>query len=151
MYLRNTSVRTGCCLHTQQSGRGHLSSRHTINGIVDEDNCNIFTAVECMDRFSSTDTSQVTISLVSEYQSVRPQSFYGRGQSWSTSVCCFLAVNIQIVIHKYGTSYRADADSFFFHAHFFNDFSNQLMYDSMATSRAIMHRIVIEQAWLLVY
>ena len=51
---------TVCCLHTQQSGRGHLSSRHTINGIVDEDNCNIFTAVGAQIAFPGRTVVHIT-------------------------------------------------------------------------------------------
>ena len=40
-----TTIRTGSRLLTQQSSRSHLTARHTINGIIDEDNGNMLTAV----------------------------------------------------------------------------------------------------------
>ncbi|CDB71716.1 unknown [Bacteroides cellulosilyticus CAG:158] len=145
-----TSVRTGRSLHADQGSRSHLSTRHTINGVVDEDDGDILTAVQCMDCFCRTNTCQVTVSLVSEYQSVRPQALDRSGKSGCTSVCGFLPVNIQIVIDEHGTSHGGDTYCFVFHAHFFDYFGYQLVYHTVAASRTVVHGIIVHQSRFLI-
>ena len=72
MNLRITTVRTGRSLLSYQRGRSHLSSRHAVDGIVDEDDDNVLTTVQRMDGLTGTDTCQVAITLIGEYQAVRP-------------------------------------------------------------------------------
>ena len=70
--FRVTSIGTGTCLLAYEGGRGHLSAGHTINGIVDENHCNILAAIERMYRLTSTDTCHISIALVGKHESVGP-------------------------------------------------------------------------------
>lgn len=78
---------------------------HTIDGIVDEDDGDVFAAVQGVDGFGSTDTSQVAVSLVSEHQAVRPKALDGSGKCGRTSVGGFLPVDVYIIIDEHGTSH----------------------------------------------
>ena len=144
MDFRITSVGASGGFHADESGRRHLSTCHTVNGIVDKNDGDVITTVQGVNAFGSSDTCQVAIALICEYQAVGPQALDGSCQCGCTSVCGFLAVDVQVIIHKDGTSYRADTDGFFSHAHFVDDFSYQLVYDSMAASRAVVHRVVVQ-------
>ena len=52
-------------------------------------------------------------------------------------------LNIFVVVNKNGTAYRRYSYGFIFEAHLFNNLSNQLMHNSMTTTRTIMHVVVI--------
>ena len=99
-----------------------------------------------MDGFGSTDTSQITVTLISKYQAIRPQTFDGGGQCRGTSVGSFLPVDIKIVVDKNGTTYRRDTYGFIFHSHLFDDFGNEFMYHAVTATRAVVHGIVVHQS-----
>ena len=61
-----------------------------------------------------------------------------------------LPVNVKVIVCEYGASYRAYSDCLSLNAHFFDDFSEQLVYCAMRTSRAIVHYIVCENWSFLV-
>ena len=115
----------------------------------DENNGYIFAAVQCVDGFGGTDTCQVTVSLIAEHQTVRPKALDGGGKGGSASMGGFLPINVYIVVDKYGTSHRRDANSFIFHSHFFDYLGNQFVNHAMTASRAIMHGIVVHQSRFL--
>ena len=149
--FRDTSVRAGSGFHSQKGGRSHLSACHTVNGIVDEDDGDVLAAVQCVDGFGSTDAGKVTVALIGEYKAVGPQTLDGTGYGRSTSVSGFLTVDVKIVVHEYGTSYRADTDGFLGHAHFFDDFCHQFMHYAMAASRTVVHGVIVQQSRFLVH
>ena len=110
-----------------------------------ENNSDIFTTVQSMDGFRRTDAGQVTVALIGEDKAVRPKALDGGSQSGCTSVGGFLPIDVQIVVDEDGAAYGRDADSFVFHAHFFDDFGNELVYHAVAASRTVVHRVVVHQ------
>ena len=63
----------------------------------------------------------------------------------------FLPVDINIVIGKHGTAYRADANRLLLQTHLFDDFGNELMNYAVRTTRTIVHVIVVQERWFLIY
>ena len=61
-----------------------------------------------------------------------------------------LPVYIKIVVCEYRAAYRADRDCIFLDAHLFDDLSDELMYCTVRTSRAVVHYIVCKNRGLLV-
>ena len=57
-----TSVRTGRGFHAHKGSGGHLSAGHTVDGVIDEDDGDVLTAVQRMDGFGRTDTCQVAVA-----------------------------------------------------------------------------------------
>ena len=72
MELRLATIRASCCLLTEQSGRSHLATCHAIDSIVNENDCDVLTTVQRMDGFCCSDTCQVAIALIGEYETVGP-------------------------------------------------------------------------------
>ena len=83
MQVYVTSVRTGRGFHAHKGSGSHLSAGHTVDGVVDEDDGDVLTAVQRMDGFGRTDTCQVAVALIGEYQTVRPQALNGGGKGGS--------------------------------------------------------------------
>ena len=150
MKLCISSVRTGCGLHSKQCGRSHLTSCHTVYCIVNEDNSNVLTAVECVNGLCSTNTSKITVTLVCEHQTVRPQAFYSCCNSRCSSVSSLLPVNIYILVCKYGTSHRRNSHGLICHTHICNYLRNKLVYYSVAATRAVVHRSVVKKFRFLI-
>lgn len=149
MQLRITTIRTGRCLLAYQGGGSHLSTRHTVDGIVDEYDDNILATVQCVDGLAGSDTSQVTIALIGKHQSVRPTALDTCSQGWCPSMGSLLPVDVNIVIGKHGAPYGTDAYSLVLHSHFLNDLGNELVHHAMRTAWAVVHIIVVHQRRLL--
>ena len=66
--FRITSVGASGGFHADESGRRHLSTCHTVNGIVDKNDGDVITTVQGVNTFGSSDTCQVAIALICEYQ-----------------------------------------------------------------------------------
>ena len=119
-----TTIRTSCSLLTHKRCRRHLTTCHTINGIINKDNCKVLTTVQSMECLCCTNTGKVTITLISEYQTIFPKALNTRCNSWSTSVRSLLPVNIEIAISKHGTAYRTDSNCLVIHSHILDYFCN---------------------------
>ena len=126
-----TTVRTCSCLHSEKSCRSHLSTGHTVDCVVYEDKRDVLATVECVDALCGTDTSHVAVALICEYEAVRPQTLNCCSKSGSTSVCCFLPVDVDILICKHCAAYGADTHCLFLHAHLFDDFGYEFVYDTV--------------------
>ena len=57
-------------------------------------------------------------------------------------------VNVDVTIGKDCATDGANGYRLFFHAHFFNDFGNELVNNTVRTSRAIVHADLIHQGRL---
>ena len=147
----HAAIRTCGCLLSEQSCRSHLSTRHSINGVVDEDDCDVLAAVKRMYCLGSTDTSQVAVTLIGEHQTVGPQALDGGGDGWSTSVSGLLPVDVYITISENGTAYWRNAYRLLFHSHLLDYLCNKFMHDTMRASRAIVHGDIVHQRRLLIH
>ena len=145
-----TAIRTSGCLHAHQGGRSHLSTRHTIDGVVDEDHGDVLTTIQCVDGLTSTDTSHIAVTLISEDELVRPKALDSGSTSWCTSVTGFNPIDIHIAVGEHGTTDRADGDGVFLHTHLFDDFGNELVNHTMTATRAVVHGCLVHQRWLAV-
>ena len=111
----------------------------------------MFATVQGMNGFTSTDTSQITITLIGEHKTVGPQALDGSSHSGSTPMGSLLPVDIQIVIGKDGTTHRRNTHGFLLHAHFLDDLSHEFMYHTMRTTGAVVHVVVVHQCRFLIY
>ena len=122
MKLRVAAVGAGDRLHAQEGGGSHLAAGHAVNGVVDEDDGDVFTAVEGVDGLGRADAGEVAVALVGEDQSVGPKPLHGRSQCRCATVGGFLPVHIDILISKHRATHGGDGDGFVRHAHFRDDF-----------------------------
>ena len=87
-------VRARGSFHPHERRGGHLSARHAVNGIVDEDDGDMFSPVQGMDAFGRADARQVAITLIGEDQTVGPQAFDGAGHGRSTPMGGFHPIHV---------------------------------------------------------
>ena len=95
-----TAIGGGGSLHAEQGCRSHLTAGHTVNGIVDKDDSDILATVAGMYSLCRTDSRQVTVALISEYQSTGIEAVGSGGQSGRTAMGSLDPVDIDIVISK---------------------------------------------------
>ena len=119
-----TTIWTSCCLLTNKRSRCHLSTSHTIDCIINKDNCKVLATIQGMDCFCCTNTSKVTITLIRKHQAVFPKTLNTCCNSWGTTMRSFLPVNIEVAISKDSTAYRAYTNRLITHSHFFNYLCN---------------------------
>ena len=105
MQVSLTAIRTRGSLHTHQCGGSHLSSRHTIDGIIDEDDSDVLPTVQGMNGLTGSDTGKVTVTLISKHETVGPQALDSGSHSRGTSMGSLLPVDVQIIIGKHGTAH----------------------------------------------
>ena len=61
-----------------------------------------------------------------------------------------LPVDVYIVVCEDGAAHRSYTDGLVAHAHLLEDLCNQLVHDTVATAGAVVHRVIVEQTWLLI-
>ena len=124
MQVGLATVGAGRCLLAEQRGGGHLSARHAVDGVVDEDHRDVLATVQRVDALGGADAGHVAVALIAEHHAVGPQALHGRSHCGSTSVGGLLPVDVDILVGKHRASHGADADGLLFDAHFLNHFSN---------------------------
>ena len=151
MKISLSSIRTGGGLLPQQGGWSHLSTRHTIDGIVDEDNGNMLATVQGVDGLAGTNARQVAIPLIGEDETVWPQTLDARSHSRCTAMGSLLPIDIQIAVSEDCAAHRTNAHRLILHAHLLDNLGNELMNYAMRTARAVVHRGIVHQRRLLIY
>ena len=126
-----TTVGAGGCLHSHQRGGSHLAAGHAIDGVVDEDDGDVLTAVQRVDGLGGADTSQVAVALVGEDKMVGPQTLDGRGDGGCAAVGGFLPVDVNILVCEDGTAHGRYADGLLLNAHLFDNLCNELVHDAV--------------------
>ena len=149
MKLRVAAVGTGRGFLAYQRGGSHLSARHAVDGIIDEDDDDVLATVQGVNGLTRSNARQVTVTLIGEHQAVRPAALDARSQCGSTSVGSFLPVNVNIVVGKHGAAYGTYAYGLVLHSHFLYDFGNELMHYTVRAARAVVHVIVVQERRLL--
>ncbi|OQC53515.1 MAG: hypothetical protein BWX55_01042 [Deltaproteobacteria bacterium ADurb.Bin022] len=61
----------------QHRGRSHLSARHSVNGIINEYDGDIFAAIGRVKAFRDADGCQIAIALIGKYDPVGQRAFDG--------------------------------------------------------------------------
>ena len=139
-----TSVGSGGCNLSQQGGRGHLTSCHTVDGVVDEYDDDVLSAVAGVHYLGGSDGSEVAVTLICEHVFVGHEPLGGCREGGGTSVGCLLPVDVQVVVCEYGASYGRDTDGLVLDAHFLDDLGYYLVHYAMGAAGAVMEDIVFK-------
>ena len=103
-----------------------------------------------MNRLGCSDAGEVAVTLIGEHQPVRPETLGGAGECRSPTVGGLLPVNIYVLVGEHGAAYRRDGDRLVGHAHLLDHLGDYLVHHSVAATRAVMHRSVIQQGRFLI-
>ena len=146
-----TAIWAGACFHTHQGGRRHLAARHTVDCVVDEDDDDVVATIQRVDGLGRTDAGKIAVALIGKHEVLRPQTFGRTCDGWCTPVGGLYPVDVDVVVGKHSTPHRRDAYGAFLKPHLLDDFGNELVHHTVATSRAVVHRRVVEQLRLPIY
>ena len=92
-----------------ERGGSHLTACHAVDGIVDENDGDVFVSCSGMDCFSHTDGRQVTVTLVGEDDVVGVGTLQTGRNGRCAAVSRFHHIAGEIVISHNGTAYRGNA------------------------------------------
>ena len=133
-------------------GRGrHLSARHAVNAVVDENDGDVFAARRRMDGFRHADGREVAVPLVDEHQPVGKASFDARRDGGSPAVGGFLHIAVEIIVGEHRAPDGGDADRLIFETEFLYALRDQPVHDAVRTAGAVMQRGVREHFRLFEY
>jgi hypothetical protein len=93
-----------------------------------------------MDALRNSDSSQITISLIGEDDSILPGPFHPGGHRRSPAMRCLQNIDIEIIVHKNGTSHGGHPDRPLPDLEIVNGFRYQTMSDTVVASRTEMER-----------
>lgn len=110
-----------------------------VNGVVDENNRNVFAARRRVYDFRHAYACKVAVALIGENRLVRVNSLYARRNRWRSAVSRLLHVAVEIVIRKYGTAHAGNAYKVVHKPQFFRGFGNQLVNQTVRAAGTIVH------------
>ncbi len=139
VYLGVTTVLSCCCLHAGRVVGAIWPPDHAVDTVVDEDCCNLFTTRCCMNDFTCTDGSKVTIALICKYCLFGVYSLDTCCCCGSTTMRTLDCVNVEVVVLQILHNLRETATIGVAQlAHFFQNFCYQSVYDTVCTTGTIM-------------
>jgi len=117
---------------------GHLTACHTKDGVVDEDDGELFASMGGVDYFAGANAGQVSVALVGEDYFVGVGAFHSGGDGGRAAVGDFDHVDVDVVVCEYGAANGGDADSDLADFKFVNCFGDEAMCDAVATATAVV-------------
>lgn len=123
---------------TGQRRGSHLSARHPIDGVVDEDGGDEFPPVGGVDNLGSADSSQVAVALIREDHLIRADPLDTGGHRRSPSVGRLAEVHIEVLVRQYCTPYRRHADGPLSDPQFVYHFGDEPVDNPMGAARTVV-------------
>ena len=122
----------------QDGGRGHLPAGHPVDGIVDEDDGDVFPSVGRMKTLRDADGGEISVPLVGKDDAIREDPLDPRGHGRPPSMLRLDHVDIEIVVGQHGTSRRRDADRDAPDIQFIDHLGDQPVGDAVTASRTVV-------------
>ena len=94
----------------EHRGGGHLPAGHTEDGVIDEDDGELFGAMGGVDDFGGSDCGEVAVALIGEDDFVGVGSFHTRCDCGRSAVGDLNHINVKIIISENRTADGCDAD-----------------------------------------
>jgi len=125
-------------VHTYKGSRGHLSTGHTIDSVVDKYDGDILAPGAGVYYLGGTDSGQVTVSLIGERNEMRTTPLDGGGHRWGTPVSRFQAIEVEIVVSNHRATDRSHTHYPFPDVQLIDDLSDKTVHNAVTTARAKM-------------
>ena len=129
--------RSGALLADQGRGR-HLAAGHAVDGVVDEEDGDLFAAVGGVDDFGGADGGEIAVSLIGDDDAVGTGALDAGGRGGGAAVRDLHIAHVKIVIGENGAADGTDEDSSILQAEFLQCLGNQLVGDAVAAAGAVM-------------
>ena len=127
---------------TGNGRRRHLTARHAVNAVVDEDHRDVFAARRRVNGFRRADRREVAVALIGEDDRVGMGALDAGRDCRSSAMRRFDHVAFKIVVGKDGASDRRDADGVTEDAELVDGFRHETVDDAVRTAGAVVQRDV---------
>jgi hypothetical protein len=132
----------GGALLADEGGGRHLAAGHPVDCVVDEEDCDLFTAVGGVDDFGGADGSEVAVALIGDDDFVGAGSLDCGGRG-GAAVRHLDVANVEVIIGEHGAADGTDEDGAVLQAQVGDGFGNQLVRNAVTAARAVV-RLVLE-------
>ncbi len=122
-----------------QGRRSHLSAGHAVDGVVDEDGRDLFSAHGRVDDFRCSDGGQVPVTLVGKDRAIGKDALDPGCDSGCPAVGGLVHVAIEVIVGKNGATNGSDTDGVSKYVKLHQGFSDQLMNDAVGAAGTVVH------------
>ena len=133
------SVGGGCRDLTFERGGRHLTARHAVNAVVDEDDGDVFAAGCGMNSLGGADRGEVAVALICKYNSVGMRALNARCNCGGASVGSLDHITVEIIVRENGAAYGSDTYGAALDAKLVNDLGDKTVNDAVSAAGAVMH------------
>src|SRR5512146_747961 len=137
------ALRRGSGCLADERGGSRLAARHAIDGVVDEDDGDILSAICCMEDFRRTDGRKVTVALIANDNALGTAALHCRCNRRATAMRRLHIAYVEVVIGKDGAADRSNENGPVLNAKIVNGASQQLVNDAMSAARTEV-RLMLE-------
>ena len=138
-------------LLTEQRGGRHLTARHAVDRVVDEDDGDVHAASRRVDDLRHTYGREVAVALIGEDDVVGIGELDARRDRGSSAVGRLLHVAVEVLVSEHGAADGRDADHSALEAEFVDGFGDQSVRYAVSAPRAVMQRGIGEHLGFLEY
>src|SRR5215470_12200042 len=125
-----------------QSGRRHLPAGHSVNRVVDEEDCNFLATIGGVNDLGCSDGGQIAVSLVGDDNLVGASALQACGSSRRASVRNLHVAHIEIVISEDGAAYGTHQNRLILKLEIFQCLGDQLMSYAVPAAGTIVRLIL---------
>ena len=122
----------------RQAGGSHLPAGHAVDGVVDEDDGDMFAARSRMHGLGHADGGKVAITLIGEHHVVRQHALDARGNRRGAAMRRLDHIAAEEVRSGDGAAHRRDADGAAFDIKLVDDLGDQTVHDAVRATRAVV-------------
>ena len=134
-------------LHSRQGRGRHLSARHPIEPVVDEDHRDALAAHRGVENLRGADRGQVTVALVGEHHPVGQHALDAGGHGRCAAVRRLLEVDVEVVIRQDRAADARDPDGPLADPELVDGLGDQPVDDPVRAARAVVHGNVEQGPW----
>ena len=145
------SVRRGLRDLSDQRRRGHLSTRHAVDRVVDEDDRHVLAAARAGHRLAQSDGREVAIALIGEDHVVGKRALHARRDRGSAAVRRLDHVAGEVVVRHHGAADRRDADGLALDAELVDRLRDETVDDAVRAARAVVQDRIRQRLRFLEY
>ena len=131
-----------------QRGGGHLAAGHAVDGVVDEDDGDLFTARSRVNNLRCADGGQVAVALIGEHGPVGQHALDARRHGGRAAVRGLHHIAVEVIIGKHRATHGRDAHSLVADTQLVQGLGHQAVNDAMRATGAVMERLVGKQTGL---
>ena len=121
-----------------QRGGGHLSARHAVNGVVDENRGELLAAVRRVDHLRRADGRHIAVPLVANNQMIGQYPLDAGSGGGGSAVGGLHRVKVKVEVSPNGAAHRVGDDRLFPQPQLVNDTGDNPVDNAVAAAPAVL-------------